>query len=207
MTKKFKSLPAEKQQRILKAALREFTEHSFAQASTNRIVKDAGIGKGMLFYYFKSKKDLYYYLADYGMDYIKRELLDKVDEGVTDFIEKNKQMSMIKMKAYQQNPEVFNFVAALMLNRDPMFSGALEEKLVNMRLYGYQMMFENIDKSLFREDIDPDEAIRLIRLSMDGYEKELIASLQGKKISEVDMDPYWDDFFRFLDLLKKVLYK
>ncbi len=207
MTKKFKSLPAEKQQRILKAALREFTEHSFAQASTNRIVKEAGIGKGMLFYYFKSKKDLYYYLADYGMDYIKRELLDKVDEGVTDFIEKNKQMSMIKMKAYQQNPEVFNFLAALMLNRDPMFSGALEEKLVNMRLYGYQMMFENIDKSLFREDIDPDEAIRLIRLSMDGYEKELIASLQGKKISEVDMDPYWDDFFRFLDLLKKVLYK
>ena len=207
MTKKFKSLPAEKQQRILKAALREFTEHSFAQASTNRIVKDAGIGKGMLFYYFKSKKDLYYYLADYGMDYIKRELLDKVDEGVTDFIEKNKQMSMIKMKAYQQNPEVFNFVAALMLNRDPMFSGAPEEKLVNMRIYGYQMMFENIHKSLFREDIDADEAIRLIRLSMDGYEKELIASLQGKKISEVDMDPYWDDFFRFLDLLKKVLYK
>lgn len=207
MTKKFNNLSEEKQQRILRAALREFTEHSFELASTNRIVKDAGIGKGMLFYYFKSKKDLYHYLVDYGMDYIKRELLDKVDEGITDFIEKNKQMSMVKMKAYQKNPEVFNFFAALMLNRDPMFSGALEEKLVKMRRSGYQMMFENIDKSLFREDIDTDEAIRLIRLSMDGYEKELIASLQGKKISEVNMDPYWDDFFRFLDLLKKVLYK
>ena len=207
MTEKFRKLSKPKQQRILKAALREFSEHSFDQASTNRIVKDAGIGKGMLFYYFKSKKDLYYYIADYGMDYIKEELLDKVDNNITDFIEKNKQMSMIKMKAYQKNPEVFNFFATLMMNNDPMFSGVLEEKLMNMRRYGYQSMFENIDKSLFREDIKADEAIRLIRLSMDGYEKEMIATLQGKKLSEVDMDPYWEDFFRFLDLLKKVLYK
>ena len=52
---KFNSLDEEKRQKILDAALMEFAEHGYEKASTNRIVKEAGIGKGMLFYYFKSK--------------------------------------------------------------------------------------------------------------------------------------------------------
>lgn len=196
-----------KQEKIIKAALIEFTEHNYKEASTNRIVNRAGIGKGMLFYYFNSKKDLYYFLVDYGIEFIKTHYLDKIDETMGDFIEKYKDISQLKLHAYTRNPEIFNFFGTLYLNKDMMLSKELEEKLFEVRTLGFKKLFNNIDKSLFREDIDPDEGIRLIRLSMDGYENELLAGLQGEKLSSVDLDPYWEDFYRYLDLLKKILYK
>jgi TetR/AcrR family transcriptional regulator len=65
VTTKFENVESEKQRIILNAALKEFADKGYEQASTNQIVKDAGIGKGMLFYYFTTKKKLYAYLVDY----------------------------------------------------------------------------------------------------------------------------------------------
>lgn len=64
----FESLPAEKKKRILIAALKEFSEKGYEQASTNSIVKEAGISKGILFHYFKTKRDLYLYVVLYRIE-------------------------------------------------------------------------------------------------------------------------------------------
>ena len=47
----------EKKQKIYQAALEEFVEHGYQNASTNRITQRAGISKGLLFHYFKNKKN------------------------------------------------------------------------------------------------------------------------------------------------------
>jgi AcrR family transcriptional regulator len=44
-------------------ALEEFGEHTFDQASINRIVARAGIAKGSFYQYFADKADLFLYLA------------------------------------------------------------------------------------------------------------------------------------------------
>ncbi|MDR5658425.1 TetR/AcrR family transcriptional regulator [Serpentinicella sp. ANB-PHB4] len=209
MNDKFYNLDADKKERILSAAYKEFTEKKFEQASTNRIVKNASIGKGMLFYYFNSKKELYYYLIDHGIKFIKERYLEEIDENMGDFIEKCKQGSKVKLKAYTEKPYIFNFFATSYLNKDMTLSDELEIKLLELRQLVYEKIYRNIDKTLFREDIDPGDGIRLIRLSMDGYEKELLEKLKGKKITELDtdIDPYWEDFYNYLDLLKKILYK
>ena len=59
------SLSEEKQQRILNAALKEFAQKGYKNASTNQIVKEADISKGLLFHYFKNKKQLFLFLYDY----------------------------------------------------------------------------------------------------------------------------------------------
>lgn len=46
---KFNSLEAEKQERIINTALKEFARNGYDKASTNEIVKEAGISKGSLF--------------------------------------------------------------------------------------------------------------------------------------------------------------
>ncbi len=56
---RFHRLPADKRKRILCAASREFTEHGFAGASLNRIIEEAGISKGAMYYYFHDKAHLY----------------------------------------------------------------------------------------------------------------------------------------------------
>jgi AcrR family transcriptional regulator len=56
---RFHRLPADKRERILSVASREFTEHGFAGASLNRIIEAAGISKGAMYYYFHDKAHLY----------------------------------------------------------------------------------------------------------------------------------------------------
>ena len=45
--------------RILDAAIREFSENGLAGARTEQIAEAAGVNKALLYYYFKSKDDLY----------------------------------------------------------------------------------------------------------------------------------------------------
>ncbi len=63
----FERIPAEEQQRILEACIEEFAQNGYEAASTNAIVKRAGIPKGTLFYFFGSKKDLYLYVIDHAV--------------------------------------------------------------------------------------------------------------------------------------------
>ena len=59
----FRLLP-EKQERLLLAAREEFTRVSFAEASINRIVKDAKIPRGSFYQYFNDKDDIFYFLLE-----------------------------------------------------------------------------------------------------------------------------------------------
>ncbi len=45
--------------RILAAAIREFSENGLAGARTEQIAEAAGVNKALLYYYFRSKEDLY----------------------------------------------------------------------------------------------------------------------------------------------------
>ena len=54
-TKIFTELDEKKQERIIDAALKEFAEYGYENASTNRIVKTCGVSKGSLFKYFENK--------------------------------------------------------------------------------------------------------------------------------------------------------
>ena len=65
MFSKFLNLKPEKQERILEAAIKEFADKGFEKASTNEIVKEAGISKGILFHYFQNKKKLFLFVFDY----------------------------------------------------------------------------------------------------------------------------------------------
>ncbi len=48
------------QTKILNAAIREFAEYGKAGARVDRIAKQAGVNKAMIYYHFNSKENLYY---------------------------------------------------------------------------------------------------------------------------------------------------
>lgn len=58
----FLRLSETKQNEITHAALREFSRYGYDLASTNRIVAEAGISKGVLFKYFSNKESLFLFL-------------------------------------------------------------------------------------------------------------------------------------------------
>ena len=55
----FRHLPPDKQERVLDAALAEFADQGYHQASLNRMVAQAGIAKGSLYQYFPNKEGFF----------------------------------------------------------------------------------------------------------------------------------------------------
>ena len=62
MNEKFFSLPEEKQQAIINAGFRVFSQNTYKKSPVSEIAAEAGISKSLLFYYFRNKKELYLFL-------------------------------------------------------------------------------------------------------------------------------------------------
>jgi AcrR family transcriptional regulator len=202
---KFESLDKSKKKRIINAALKEFAAKGFDQASTNQIVKEAGIGKGMLFYYFKSKRALYFYLINYCIGIIKEKYLSCIDTSERNLFQRLKAISLIKMKFLNTYPDAMNFMAAILL-QDEKLDSDLRKKVEQLHETGYGIMYDNLDYSLFRNDIDSRRAIRLIGWTFCGYEEELKYRLRDEDVANLDYQPYFDDFFAYLDVLETAFY-
>ena len=70
---RFAKLPAERQTVLLEAAAREFATRGYDDASLNHILERAGVSKGVAYYYFEDKEDLFltvvrFYLDQLGID-------------------------------------------------------------------------------------------------------------------------------------------
>lgn len=66
MSEKFQKLPEERQLAIINAAMEVFAQNEYNRASTDLIAAKAGISKGLLFYYFHNKRELYLYVYHYA---------------------------------------------------------------------------------------------------------------------------------------------
>ena len=57
MNERFFSLPAEKQQAIINAGYKVFSQNSYKNSPMSEIAEAAGISKSLLFHYFHNKKE------------------------------------------------------------------------------------------------------------------------------------------------------
>ena len=112
MNEKFFDLNKEKQDRMINASLKLFAMNGYKHASTDDIVKEAGISKGLLFHYFGSKLGLYTFLYDYSVRFMKLELTRGVidDNRKADYFELRKQIEFAKMQVLKNYPYMQQFL-------------------------------------------------------------------------------------------------
>jgi AcrR family transcriptional regulator len=110
MFSKFLNLDNEKQNRILNAAIKEFAAKGYKNASTNEMVKEAEISKGLLFHYFKNKKELFLFLYDYCIDLAVNDFYNKINLEERDIIVRLRQISLTKLELRDKYPDIFNFI-------------------------------------------------------------------------------------------------
>ncbi|MFJ8065409.1 TetR/AcrR family transcriptional regulator [Psychrobacillus sp. NPDC096426] len=198
-------MDASKQKRIIDAALKEFKEKGFELASTNQIVKQAGIGKGMLFYYFNNKQDLYLYLMEYCLKVVEEEYFSAIDENEPDLFERMKQIVVVKMEFLSKYPDAINFIGTILLNNQ--IDENIKSRIESLHETGYAKIFGKIDSTLFKEGIDIQRAFNLIRWSIEGYENELRRRLKGQELNELDYWPYIEEFYSYLDMIRTCFHK
>lgn len=202
----FESLEEEKRRRILNAAMHEFAEKGFAQASTNAIVKQANIGKGMLFYYFNNKQTLFNYLVGYALTVVDEQFMQKIDMNNRDFIDRLYDAAKKKLACYHAYPHVFTFLTTVVLKETALLDEDLQQRIVALQHDGKRKLYENIDTTLFRDGIDVDKAFQLIKWAFEGYQQHLIQTMEKQVITTIDFDPYWKEFEEYLAVLKTCFY-
>ena len=104
MNEKFFDLKRDKQDRIINAGLKVFAKHGYRHATTDDIVKEAGISKGLLFHYFTNKVGVYIFLMDYSVRFLLLELSRTVKADTTNFFELLKQMEEGKLAVLKNYP-------------------------------------------------------------------------------------------------------
>lgn len=70
----FKKLAEDKKNIIIKSGISEFSKKSYSEASTDIITRNCGISKGILFHYFGSKKEFYFYCLEKALERLITEL-------------------------------------------------------------------------------------------------------------------------------------
>jgi AcrR family transcriptional regulator len=107
------ALKADRTRQILDAAARLFAKHGFADADTQLLADDLGIGKGTLYRYFPSKKALFLAAADRVMRQLRAEI-DKSIDGVADPLDRIAVAIKTFLAFFADNPD---FVELLMQER------------------------------------------------------------------------------------------
>ncbi|GEL78196.1 TetR/AcrR family transcriptional regulator [Tenuibacillus multivorans] len=203
----FEDIKEGKKKKIVEAALEEFAEHGYEKASTNRIVYQAGVGKGMLYYYFENKRKLYLYLVKNSLDVIEDQYIKHIDISETDVFERMRQIAEFEMRVYSKNYHFFNFMSSVFINEDFVLTDDLKGRIEKLQDEGMAKLYQNIDFSKFRDDIDVNKAFKLIQWAINGYQNDLINRLKGVNFNHLDFEYYMDEFLEYLEVLKIGFYK
>lgn len=110
MNGKFFDLKKEKQDRMINAALKVFALNGYRHASTDDIVREAGISKGLLFHYFESKIGVYNFIYDYSLRYLSLELKSAVNLNEKNLFEIIRQIELAKMFTMRGYPYMQQFL-------------------------------------------------------------------------------------------------
>ena len=205
MNEKFLRLNSEKQRRILQAICEEFTEHSYEDASTNRIVEKAGIGQGTLFNYFGCKEGMYHSLLRYVLDFFKGYAIDGFETG--DFIERCRLLAELDMRIYQEAPYMINFFAKIFTADQKQVPVDITETLGILLSDAMEKLYDGVDCSIFREDVDPVLLMQMIRFTFDGYMKEVIEKIKMGGFDASKFEVFTVDYYVFLKEMKKIYYR
>lgn len=174
----FEKIPAEEQERILQACVAEFARNGYRQASTNTIVREAGIPKGTLFYFFGSKKDLFLYVVEHAIRRYAERHAGLAGEMPADLFERLLHLGRTRFQFAAEEPELFRLLYNAFIQAPEEIQAALRERAGGYAAASAEMLTAGLDRSRFREGVSVEQAIALIQLTLDGLLNKYLDELK-----------------------------
>ena len=173
MNEKFFDLKKEKQDRMINAALKVFALNGYRHASTDDIVREAAISKGLLFHYFENKLGVYAFVYDYSVRYLLLELSTAVDAKETDLFILMQQVETGKMHAMCGYPYLQPFLNRAQAENVNEALGAVEERKQQME-EAYENIYTRADLGKYAAAEDVVKLRKMMELTIKGLMNERI---------------------------------
>ncbi|MDO4194179.1 MAG: TetR/AcrR family transcriptional regulator [Erysipelotrichaceae bacterium] len=188
----FEKLPEEKQEKILLAGIREFSLKSFRDASTDTIVEQCQISKGILFHYFGSKKKFYLYCLEKSME----RLTGKTEEVIgNDFYEILFEEMNRKIRLCMEYKDEMHMVN--MSSRDASSEIAKEKAEI---MAGYAVLIRSESEKMLRNAMDKLHLKSREDITAEGLQI-YINAVMNRYLLQYQQDP--DQFFENSETIRK----
>ena len=192
--------------RILEAALVEFADKGYRKASTNTIVREAKVSKGLLFHYFISKKDLYIYIFKHAKDTIQDELFAGVNFADRDVLNRLYSASLQKIESYNKHKLFSRIFEKHEYVVDKEILEETKAIVASNNDAAFEKVFHNIDYYLFNEVINIDRSLEVMRWTIeritDDWRFTHHSKFNKKTLEELKMD-----ISHYLDLFRDAFYR
>lgn len=198
MNDKFFQLPSEKQQRIINAAYKVFSQNSYKKAPMSEIADECGISKALLFHYFTNKKGLYMYLWTNAIEMTRIKIREYKTLETDDFFEMLKRSLLSKCTLMRDYPYMYAFSLRAYYETASEIKNSIQENFNDISEAGEMTVLEKIDVSRFRKDIDIKTMYAEIFYAVDGY------MLKKYRSNRIIPDEIEKEIMALIDFWKKV---
>lgn len=207
MYSNFDNLSEEKKKTILDACIQEFADKGYENASTNTMVKAAGISKGILFHYFKNKRGLFIYVLDYCFSTLVEQYNQYPLKETGDIFQRLSEVSVIKLKLTHANPEISKIIMDALVNSQEDIRSEIERKYNQLSSEYMSAFFQEIDYSKFRSGVNPSKAIEILMLFLKALGDQYLKNYQGKEQDLLqNYDKLVEEYNEYMEILKLGMY-
>ena len=207
MNERFDRLEEAKRERIIQACLTEFAAKGYEQASTNEMVKRAGISKGLLFHYFGSKKALYLYLVDHAIEKILASYASYPIEYSEEIFTRLRQIGMVKLKLSLAYPEMTKVLVEAFVASPEDIRQEIQQKYAELYAKLAPPIFRGLDLSKFRPEVKPDKALEVLTMFLDALEQKYRKAYQGHEQDLFkDVEQIMAEYEEYFEILKYGMY-
>lgn len=171
-----------KREQIINAAVVVFSQKGFYAATVEEIALEAGVGKGTVYEYFNSKKDLFQKMVmETSSSYF--ENLDSLIEEKGTVLEKLKLILECHLKFLKEHKEM----AGIIMAEHNIFSGELKQWMSKMQQKKFQVLKNLVEEGIaggeFRK-MDSHFAANMISASIFSASKYLFMDSE-KSVSDI----------------------
>lgn len=198
MNAKFYSLPEEKQQKIINAGFRVFSQNTYKKSPVGEIAAEAGISKSLLFHYFKNKKELYLFLWDKCAEITRESLLRDGCYEPDDIFDAMYLSMKSRMDIMRRFPDLGNFAIKAYYEKDPEVRDDIAQYISAASEYKTKDMKKWFDPERFIPGLDLKMMYRDMYLSTEGFIWEKLQH------DDINVDVIENEFNRLLDFWRSV---
>lgn len=198
MDDKFFDLKKEKQDRILNGALKVFALNGYKNGSTDVIVKEAGISKGLLFHYFGTKQELYRFLLDYSIRFLQLEIRSNVSASETDYFTIWRQILASEESIMDQYPYMIAFLESAETETDPDTFEPEDEKKRSKDVYAKAL--QNADFVHINPEVDIKAVEQMLHFTRNSIQRKLMFK------DMMDAGIYVQQVSHYFEMMAKLTY-
>lgn len=194
----FEKLSEEKKKLIEKAAIKEFSNYTYAEISINRIIHDIDMPRGSFYLYFENKEDLYLYIMDKYVSKYADAFIVSIKNNKGDII-LSYEYALDRALDYCQNGEYAMLISKFLCGLTHRISA--KTKVLN-RKETVDKVINSIDKTYLRDDC-PNNLFFILDLLTN----TLIHSLTEYLVMDIEIDKVREKYYEQLKIIKRGIYK